>query len=273
MADRINKTADQWTDEELIAWAKGEIKTGSKVSDSSVGKEATQRFGLEEGDVATVKEQLAAQATPEEPVEEEGGTEVAEEPQASSVSETGAMEEEASDPETTAPEASVPPTAEEDARVVNDAQTKPASEAPAPKLSPSRELFRDQLNRYVDAMSPGQVVGEKEGISNQVLLWRTIQNALNRQGSEFTSCFGEILEAVHRHRKGAFHERYVFRFWDALPLSTPERRNFERLLNLMMLTSDPATRAHTLRQVDMDATLHGFNDSDIHQKVVEFYSL
>lgn len=76
----INKPAGQWTDEELLSWAKGETTPSGQASNRTVANEATSRFELEAtSDVAQTKALLLAKFEGEEaPVTEPAVEEVTE---------------------------------------------------------------------------------------------------------------------------------------------------------------------------------------------------
>ncbi|MNL90183.1 hypothetical protein D3C87_2210500 [compost metagenome] len=65
----------------------------------------------------------------------------------------------------------------------------------------------------------------------------------------------------------------MYRYFAEMSMNSTARRNFDRMLNLLCATCDPATRRMGLQQVDLAATLAGFRDGAIQQRVTEFYSL
>lgn len=59
MSTKVNKKASEWTNEEIIGWAQGEVKTGNGVSDNQVANEAIKRFDYPEGrSVSQVKARI-----------------------------------------------------------------------------------------------------------------------------------------------------------------------------------------------------------------------
>ena len=254
MSTRINKPASQWREEELHGWARGDIESGRAANEKQLAAILAKKLELEVGDdIAAFKEaavekidgiEETAQEVPEEeaaPVEEKEESEVKEEPKA------------APQPQQTA--------------------AKQEPQFPGGQKSTTLMIIEDNLAKYVAKMRPGVAHQGNDGPATQVMLYRTIQTILRQKGTDFNFAFGEFLKVVHKHRKDVFNERYIFRYMDRLTLTPAERRNFERFVSLAMTVCDPATRSHTLKQVDVDATMEGFKDPDAHQRVVAFFQV
>ena len=254
MSTRINKPASQWREEELHGWARGDIESGRAANEKQLATILAKKLELEVGDdIAAFKEaavekidgtEETAQEVPEEeaaPVEEKEEPEVKEEPKA------------APQPQQTA--------------------AKQEPQFPGGQKSTTLMIIEDNLAKYVAKMRPGVAHQGNDGPATQVMLYRTIQTILRQKGTDFNFAFGEFLKVVHKHRKDVFNERYIFRYMDRLTLTPAERRNFERFVSLAMTVCDPATRSHTLKQVDVDATMEGFKDPDAHQRVVAFFQV
>lgn len=135
------------------------------------------------------------------------------------------------------------------------------------------QAHNDRLEEYVRVMAPSRPTSSKEGAAAQRMLWHAIKLMLTRDGNEFVHHFSETLRVIRENRKGAFSERYVYRFFDQLDLPADDRRNFERMLNLMLHTCDPTTRMLSMRQVDLRSSLSGLRDERQRQKVSAYYAL
>lgn len=135
------------------------------------------------------------------------------------------------------------------------------------------QLIIDRLQDYADKMAPNKAPGAAEGKAQQLSLWKTILMVLQLEGTEFVKAYGTLLAFVNEHRNGALNERYYYRWFPELAISAADRRNFDRMLNLMVATCDPATRRLGLQQVDLVSSVAGFRDGAIQQRVTEFYSL
>jgi hypothetical protein len=294
MSNVINKTAAKWTNEELAKWGLGEVETGPNISVKAVAKEAAARFGLEDGEVDEIRAQIAAEATESTVSEEE-------------VLEKGARGLTA----TNVPVDESPFIEEEGATVQTDAEGNQAvvftqkpfdlnkNIAPTPdtvqgagiKLTAGRtaadvkeaaakareglslKVVESGLKEYIDKMYPGVPHSGEDGPKAQVAFFRIIQNIFRLKGSDFVQAYSLLLDTVAAHRSKTFNERYVFRYMSDVRLSVQERKNFERIVNLLLVTCNKTTRKQTMQQVDLPTTVEGFSDPELIQKLTEFYSM
>lgn len=128
------------------------------------------------------------------------------------------------------------------------------------------------LNDYCKNMMPGVSHVDGGGAVQQVKFFRVVQVVLRKKGSEFNKEFTQLLAFVHAHKDTLFNERYAYRFFESIKISLGERKNFERILNLLITVCDPTLRSRTLTQVDVDGTMIGFKDNEMHQRVLGFFS-
>lgn len=133
--------------------------------------------------------------------------------------------------------------------------------------------IRDRLTGYAEAMAPNKVLTATVGKDQQKSLWEAIQQTLRLEGAEFIKAYGELLDFFAKHRTTLFNDRYIYRFFAEAPLSSADRKNFSRLLNLLVATSDKATRRLGLEQVDLNRTLTDIRDTAIQQRIAEFYQI
>lgn len=281
MSDKkqIGKQASHWTTEELILWAKDEVSPHGQSSNRTVAEEAVARFGLEAStDVAYVKKQILAEtqtapsAAAEEPADETAnGEEV----------ESGETGDEPAEP-TPEPEAEVvepvPASEIEDPEPVVLPQAKPTAVPSEVKPTKSQtemkiEIIEQNLSDFARKMGTNVQVTAAEGAVSQGVLYRTIKMVLAQEGGDFTNMYGRLLGFVKTHRNTMFSDRYAYRFFDQVRINQADRKNFERILNLMIATCDPATRRLGLSQVDLQGTLAGFRDGNIQQRVTEYYQV
>lgn len=134
-------------------------------------------------------------------------------------------------------------------------------------------IIASQLQDYATNMHPSKAMNAVDGKANQTALWRTIEMILKLEGPEFIKGYTMLLDWFSENRQGALNERYIYRYFADLTIPTNDRKNFNRILNLLVATADPATRRLGLEQADLTATLSGFRDGAIQQRVTEFYSL
>lgn len=268
MSKTVEKLANQWTDEELILWGQGELVGNDIVTEEELAKEVFYRLGSTvpadaENVVASAKQQIAELASDATTVAVEQ-PEPTPEPVVEVKEEVPVAKEEKPKPPAPKPTPVKPTPA---------APKSAFASAPVQATKSAAELVLvDNLDEYVKKMAPGVSHVGNEGAAQQVKLFRTIQTVLRQEGAQFTRMFSELLAVVHRHRDTVFHERYLYRYFDAMALTSQERRNFERVLNLLITTANPATRGKATKQVDIDATMTGFKNPEMHQRVVGFYS-
>ncbi|MCO6704931.1 hypothetical protein [Streptomyces sp. CHB9.2] len=134
-------------------------------------------------------------------------------------------------------------------------------------------ILANQLAEYAKTMHPSQPMTATIGKTQQTILWRTIDAILKLEGAEFIKGYTMLLAFVNENRDGALNERYIYRYFADLTMPNNDRKNFNRILNLLSATADPATRRLGLEQADLAASLAGFRDGAIQQRVTEFYSL
>lgn len=130
----------------------------------------------------------------------------------------------------------------------------------------------NQLEQYAANMKPGIPMDAAVGARHQVSLWRAIQNVIERSGDEFKKCYSLLLAFFEEYKDGVFHEKYVFRFTDNVTLSGDELAAFQRVLNLLKLTSAPKSREQSLKQVDLGRTLSVGVTEQGRQRILGFYN-
>lgn len=224
----------------------------------------------------------------------EGAGEAAENQEAAALAALAAVGQGTQEPEAPindAPETPAEP-AQQDNKSVADAPNDTPVAAPAARVAPvtlnpipvkvdvktqqdnlKLTIIQANLDEYTKNMGPGQVVTATVGKVQQTALWRTIEQVLKLEGPEFLKGFELLLAWVAQNRSYAMNDKNVYRFFGELSLSEVDRKNFNRLLNLLVATCDPATRLLGLQQVDLTSTLAGFRNGAIQQRVTEFYSI
>jgi len=284
----INKPAAQWTDEELLAWARGEASPSGQASNRTVSRECIARFGFENtDDIDSVKAFVIAkfvvegdETTDEEPSLEpqlnEGGEGSDEAGDTTETSETTTPVVEAAPtpvaPATAAPEA--PAADEESGEPEMPEENVLVKPTPVTfnQANMSREIIENNLADYAKTMAPNVPTSAETAATKQLMLYRTIQIVLRSTGGDFTQNLNLLLDFIAAHRQTLFAEIRAFRSMDIVRLPANERKNFERLLNLFIGTAVRETRALALKQVDLTRTVEGL-DAGAQQRVIEFYSI
>lgn len=166
-------------------------------------------------------------------------------------------------PETPVPAAPVAPTIVVQPQVVTvTGQTT--------KVDLMISTIKDTMEQYLNAMAPGKPMPAKTGAANQYTLYRLFNNVCNMVEG-FDPCWNELLNIFNEHKGGALAERYVFRFAEELPGTKEDHSAFFRLLNLLIVTADPATRKESLKQVSIyKTTQDGFTET-ARNNINQFY--
>ena len=129
-----------------------------------------------------------------------------------------------------------------------------------------------QLEQYIAAMKPGMPVEIAAGSRNQISLWRTIQNMIERSGDEFTNLYSLLLAYFEAYKDDVFHEIYVFRFAENTTLPPDELDSYQQMINLIKLTCSQKGRDVALRQVDLGRTMKSNISESGKQRVLGFYN-
>jgi len=128
------------------------------------------------------------------------------------------------------------------------------------------------IELYMEKLKPGVPVNETDGARIQYNLWKTISALLESYpDSEFKRLWYILLAYFEEYKDAAMHERYIFRFAEYWSWSDTELFGFQRIINIIKLTSNPTTRSSELKKVDLDRSLEvGFSDK-ARQRVINFY--
>lgn len=256
MSQTVNKRPQNWTDENILDWAMGTVVTGSNVTDEEVAKEAAKRNEVPYESI----EQMKSILTTESPAEEEEAPveEVPVEPAPADVEPSAPVVEEPKPEE---------PVKEEPK--VEQPKVEPVPEAEV--TDPLLASFISDFDAYAESMRPGRAHAGKEGVIIQTKFYRTIQAIMRVEGSKFNLIYGALLSFVKENKDTLFSQRYAYRYFDMLEMAMSDRKNYERMMNLIISTCDPTTRSQAIKQIDLTATLSGFKNEEVHQKVLGFY--
>ena len=131
----------------------------------------------------------------------------------------------------------------------------------------------ESIKDYMVKMGPGKTMMPEEGNRYQVSLFRAIRSVIEFTGEDFQLSMVLMLRLFDEYKDDVFHERYVFRFMDSVPLNQDERRAFERILNLIKIAAAVPGRKEALRQVNFQKTLQYVFTEDSKQKVLSFFNI
>lgn len=130
-----------------------------------------------------------------------------------------------------------------------------------------------RLKDYMRDMAARRPVSVQEGVKNQNMLYRTLQNTINKQGEYFQPLFTAVLRLFVEGKDGAFHESNVFRFMDNIDLPEQDRKAFMRLINLIKVLAPVAGRAQALKQVSFETSLRYGLTEEGRQRVISYFSV
>jgi hypothetical protein len=128
------------------------------------------------------------------------------------------------------------------------------------------------IKAYMLAMAPGKMISPVDGARQQVLLFRSVQTAINSVDKDFTLLFATILKIVDDNSEGVFNARYIFRFTDEITLNPADRQAFVRIMNLITTAAPVAGRSTAIKQVDFTRTLEFSFTEEGKRKVLAFFN-
>lgn len=130
-----------------------------------------------------------------------------------------------------------------------------------------------RLELYIKEMFPGVKVSEDDGARNQYLLWKTISSSVETcDANDFRRTWNIFLNYFNEYKDTVFHEKYVYRFSEYWLWSADELNAYQRIVNVLMLTRNPADRQARTKEVSLDRSLaHEFSE-EARQKIISFYN-
>lgn len=135
-----------------------------------------------------------------------------------------------------------------------------------------QKILISAIEKYMVDMQPGKPVGGDAGARFQYMFWKTLSEVIEQSNQEeFKKSWNIILAYFNQFKTGVFHDKYVFRFAEFWAWNEGELNAFQRILNLIKLTCNPAERQVGLKQVSLERSLaEGFSD-DGRQRILTFY--
>lgn len=122
---------------------------------------------------------------------------------------------------------------------------------------PTTQAAFDKLVSYMAEMAPKKPVTSETGARWQVQLYSVLITLINKIPAEdFEPAFTVLLRTFLVNKDAVFHEKYVYRFMESIPLTNEDDRHaFTYLLHLVKVVADPRGREVALRQVDLNKAL------------------
>lgn len=145
------------------------------------------------------------------------------------------------------------------------------------KGSPGQRALVAELEKYKQTMRRGIPQGFNDkgthgGAQRQYSLWVVLRNIIqNYDQEEFRRTWTTLLAYVHENRKGLFEESLVMRFSEYWTQDEESLSKFQRIINLVLISSDQQNRNHLNKLISLDKTLRGF-DEESKRRILEYYS-
>lgn len=139
-------------------------------------------------------------------------------------------------------------------------------------VSDSVKVVLSTLEEYVTKMRPGHMVGDREGAIQQQRLYRTLKTAMALPDvKDFRAAMDAIMETIAQHRNGCFGEYHVYRFVENVQLSSDDRKEFERLMHLLITLAPAGDRAAILNaQLDLNVILVNVKQEEVKQRFLAY---
>lgn len=129
-----------------------------------------------------------------------------------------------------------------------------------------------RIRTYLQVMAPKRPVDAKVGVNEQVALYRSIQNIINRQEEYFTQLFTALLFIFKAEGKtGAMSDRYRMRFMDNITLHQGDRKAFANLTQMLHILADAKSREVAMGQVNLEKALENGLTAEGRKRVLDYF--
>lgn len=222
---RARRLAQDWTTQELTAWAKKEITAVGEVTDMKAAHELNRRLDL---GIVTV--------TPEDV------RRVYERLQSNAVKVVGEQ------PTAITPPATLPePVASKEPEIV----------IPQGLTAMNAAYLKTQTERYAKACAPGTPITAEAGAKEQRELDNLFRYILKIEDpAGFGNAMGYIRDFFKKNREGLFDPQYAFRFTGTLRVDGDVQETHVNLLNILQVYTDDNKSAR--KQIDLPFLLRKF---------------
>lgn len=118
------------------------------------------------------------------------------------------------------------------------------------------KVVYQQFESYIKDMKPGIEINHTLGATKQRGLYNVLINIVNNYtGDKFTSAWSLVLNYFHENPHDVFGDRYIFRFAEQWSGDLDSLKCFQKMINLIRLTANPAKRKESLKSVNLKLTL------------------
>lgn len=134
-------------------------------------------------------------------------------------------------------------------------------------------MFLEQIEAYIAEMAPKKPQTAASISRWQVLLYRTLTSIINKCDADFYLVWRAVLAAFHSQKDGVFHESAVFRGMEHVVLPVNDQKGFQRILNIIKATAEPASRNAAIKQIDFSRSLEFGVTEAGRSKLLNFYNV
>lgn len=142
-------------------------------------------------------------------------------------------------------------------------------------VSPSTRMPFIQIQQYLEAMAPQQIVTLEEGMRQQATLFSALQQILNgvHADDQFATCMTALLRVFDLAKDGSLHDSNVFRYLEHVTLKKDSITAFTRWVNMLSVTANVKSRKTSLKQIDFAKALQfGLTDA-ARRRILDFYGI
>ena len=125
--------------------------------------------------------------------------------------------------------------------------------------SPMLRMVAQNMEKYVEGMTPGKVIAPEMINRYQSMLWSTIKRVVESP-KDFTPCFNLIIEFFRNYtlvdgKRHVFHADYLFRGAEHTTMSYIQSKHFFGMLNTITLAAETKNRKQVTSMVDLNRVL------------------
>jgi len=228
---RQQRQAQEWTTEELLSWAEGELKASGKANDTKLALELKKRHSLKTED-NSVEAILAAYNH-----------------------QFGDTEEDTTTPEA---EQEVPQ---------QRAQPTPTHNGALTEMNLS--FIDGVLDRYTDAVATNSIVGDATGGKAQRELDNLFSYVTRLDGPAMAEALDKIKQRIIKERNGVFSPSNAYRFVHLLKGDRKHQQRHVNLIELFLIVTDRNASSRR-KQVDIRHMLSGFSPA-VTERLADYF--
>ena len=136
----------------------------------------------------------------------------------------------------------------------------------------AHQIDISRIQAYLERMAPKRPVDAKTVVNEQVALYRSIQNIVNRQEQYFTQLFTALLFIFKVEGKtGALSDRYRARGMENITLHAGDRKAFLNITQVLHMLADPKSREVAMGQVNFERALENGLTAEGRKRVLDYF--